>query len=100
MTEPSPDLVRAVRKGCAKTFDAPCGYPICAAPSDGMYWCQRAAPFLRAALAELAEPSAEMITAGERMRRHLDNEPHPMEINDAGSIWRAMMRKAVGEENG
>lgn len=95
MTAPSPDLVRAVRAGCNRRFpDFDCSYPhcsgICAFPQD-----------LRAALAELTEPSKEMIDAGRAATGawlDLPLKGIELEREKFRIRWRAIMRKVLGSE--
>lgn len=91
MTAPGPDLVRAVRAGCSQTF------PDCAFPSESCNrYCAGAVRQLRAALAELAKPSAEMVRAG---RAEIKPDNLPADDGDARQCWRAMMRKVLGDGN-
>jgi hypothetical protein len=52
----------------------------------------------RAAIEAMREPTEEMKQAGDWMREHLDEEPHPHEINDSIAIWRAMIDAALAKE--
>lgn len=80
--EPTPDLTRAARAGCDVAWpygaDHPCIFPMCRGCREGT--------FFLAALAELAEPSAEMLAA-------TDN-PRSAEV-----YWRAMMGAVLGDDN-
>lgn len=78
--QPTPDLIRAVRAGCSEIF------PDCSFPSESCNrYCVGAIRQLRAALAELAAPSAEMLEAVPDWR------------NMAEHCWHAMMRRVLGE---
>lgn len=79
MTAPGSDLVRAVRAGCLTI------YPDCTFPSKECdRFCVGFLKPIRAALAELAEPSEEMLAAVPDYRHLADH------------CWRAIMRKVLG----
>lgn len=83
MTAPSPDLIRAARAGCNAVSGGQCVQPRC------IFEICNASVAIRAALAELAEPSMEMTAAA---------ADRPASQFLAASLWRAMMRKVLGDE--
>lgn len=86
MTVPGPDLVRAVRAACMETF------PDCAFPSESCNrYCAEDLRSLRAALAELENPSAEMLDAAEGVRTSVNS------LVNSEETWRAIVRKVLGE---
>lgn len=83
MAEPTPDLIRAARAGCNSGIvaGARCKFPDCG--------CAGPERIVRATLAELAEPSEEMLDAA---------DVHPELRTLVAQSWRVMMRKVLGGE--
>lgn len=79
---PTPELIGAVRAAC-HTIYPDCTYPSAACDR----YCQGFLAPIRAALAELAEPSEEMVAAAAFGMAA---------ANICRSIWRAMMRHILG----
>lgn len=90
MTAPGPDLVRAVRAACLTVYSE------CTFPSKA---CERhCAGFvnpIRAALAELAEPSEAMLDAGYDASHPVDGAIAYAVVD---AIWRAIMGNVLGDE--
>lgn len=93
MAEPTPDLIRAARAACNVIFVGGCHYPTCRRTMPG---CSEYESAIRAALAALAKPSAEMVRAG---RAEIKPDNLPADDGDARQCWRAMMRKVLGDGN-
>lgn len=83
MTRPGPDLVRAVRAGCdAADLHFTCFWPDCR--------CTKWPKAIRAALAELAGPSEEMLDAADGVRASVNS------LVNSEETWRAMWRVVLG----
>lgn len=84
MVEPTLDMIRAVRAGCNSgvVAGARCKFPLCG--------CAGPERIVRATLAELAEPSEEMLAAVGKICSR----------NEAETIWRWMMRRVLRGPDG
>jgi hypothetical protein len=85
------EMVERVAEAIVAEMVRQCGTP----PPKDPTLSEGAIKVARAAIEAMREPSNRMKGAGDRMRTHLDDEPHPFEINDSVAIWRAMIDAAI-----